>query len=109
MPDEPETQSSPRNTVLWGWEDRPDPEGKYKLHPAALRPPPYPPWKFETLKSGFRALGQRHAIQVMPGTAYVVKGWHTLLALRDLRVPEGEWKIRAPDSELLTDKDVEED
>src|SRR5436190_16715769 len=107
MPDEPEMEGPPRNNVLWGWEDRPDPEGKYRRHPAALVPPPYPSKKFEALKSGFRALGQRHAIEVVPGTVHVVKGWHTLLALRELGVPEAEWKIRPPDSELRTDEDVE--
>ncbi len=44
---------------------------------------------------------------MVPGTVYVVKGWHTLLALRDLGVPESEWKIRPPDSELRTAEDVE--
>jgi len=93
--------------VLWGWEDRPDPEGVYQRHPAALVPPPYPPKKFAALIDGFREKGQQHAIQVVPGTRHVVRGWHALLALRELGVSEHDWLVRPPDRELRTDEDVE--
>ncbi len=107
MPDGPDVEGPPPDNLYEGWEADPDPDGEYERHPAALRPAPYPRQRFLDLVAGVNARGQQYDIEVVPGPGgkkWVVRGWHMLLACRELGI---EPRTAPPDRELRTDEDVE--
>src|SRR2546425_5649871 len=89
-------------------QEEPDPLGEYERHPAALRPWPMPPWRFEKLKAGISHIGLQYPIEVQAGNPkYLLRGWHRLLACRDLaaaRGPDPKWAVKTVPVDVPDDK-----